>query len=42
MNEYDIDPVLMGMASQKAEREDTTITPDLRGLSIHRYVLRHW
>ena len=31
VNERDIDPILMGMASQKAEREDTTITPDLRG-----------
>ena len=31
MSEYDIDELLMGMASQKCEREDMTITPDLKG-----------
>ena len=31
VSEYDIDELLMGMASQKCEREDMTITPDLKG-----------
>ena len=30
VEETDIDPLLMGMASQITEREDNTITPDLR------------
>ena len=31
IREWDIDEFIMGMASQIAEREDNTITPDLRG-----------
>lgn len=31
VEETDIDPLLMGMASQITEREDNIITPDLRG-----------
>ena len=31
--EYDIDDFILGMSSQVTEREDTIITPDLRGKS---------
>lgn len=31
VEEFDIDELLMGMASQVTEREDNIITPDLRG-----------
>lgn len=30
--EYDIDDFILGMSSQVTEREDTIITPDLRGM----------
>ncbi len=33
VSEYDIDELLMGMASQITEREDNVITPDLRSKS---------
>ena len=31
IRETDVDPMYLGMASQAGEREDTIITPDLRG-----------
>ena len=38
IRETDVDPMYLGMASQAGEREDTIITPDLRGkVCVSRY-----
>ena len=39
ISETNVDPFYLGMASQATEREDTIITPDLRG-NVRKTLLR--
>jgi len=39
VSETNVDPFYLGMASQATEREDTIITPDLRG-NVRKTLLR--
>lgn len=38
IDDYDIDELILGMSSQVTEREDTIITPDLRGKFYTTYL----
>ena len=41
VGEHDIDALLLGMASQACEREDMTITPDLKGTMMSFLISHH-